>query len=172
VVLFEGTFFWIEVKVVFVESVKDLLDQEVVAGDMFILCLSLFLSCVNGYVIHVNCDASSINEILEYGVHHSLKGGRRIGQAKEHYCRFKESFICDEGHLPPVFFFDKHLIVPPFDIHPSEQGAASQSVDWLGDEREWVVVLDGPGVHWSVVLNWPQFSVFLLNEEGGSIWAL
>jgi hypothetical protein len=63
------------VKVVFVESVKDLLDQEVVAGDMFILCLSLFLSCVNGYVIHVNCDASSINKILEYGVHHSLEGG-------------------------------------------------------------------------------------------------
>ena len=37
-VLLEGALFWIEVEVVLAEPVKDLPDQEAVAGNVFVLC--------------------------------------------------------------------------------------------------------------------------------------
>ena len=48
-------------------------------GDVFILCLSPFMPSVNSYVIHVDCDASSVNEVLEYSIHYSLEGGWGVG---------------------------------------------------------------------------------------------
>ena len=87
------------------------------AGDVFIFCFSLFTSSVDCYVIHIDCDVHSIDEVSEYGVHHSLEGGRGVGQAKEHDCGFKEPFVRNKGRFPPVFLFDEDLIVPPFDVH-------------------------------------------------------
>jgi len=49
------------------------------AGNVFLLYLSLFSFCVNGYVIHIDYDTFFIDETSEYGVHHSLKGGGGIG---------------------------------------------------------------------------------------------
>jgi len=87
---------------------------------MFVLCLSFLVSSVYSYVIHVDCDIPSINEVSEYGVHHGLEGGGRVGQAEEHNCGFEESFVCDEGCLPSVFFLDEDFIISPFNIHPCE----------------------------------------------------
>jgi hypothetical protein len=75
VVLFKGTFFWVEVKVIFVEPVEDLSDQKVVAGDMFFFHLPFLVPSVDGYVVHVDCYAPSIDKALENSVHHSLEGG-------------------------------------------------------------------------------------------------
>ena len=54
-----------------------------------------------------------------------------------------------------------------------EQVAASKSVNQLRYERERIVVLDGPFVKLAVVVDWSEFSTFLLNEEeGGCVGAL
>jgi hypothetical protein len=78
-VLLEGALFWVEVKVILAEPGEDLPDQEVVAGNVFILCFSLFSPCVDRYVIHVDRDIHSIDEVSEYGVHHGLEVSRGVG---------------------------------------------------------------------------------------------
>jgi len=118
VVLFEGALFWVEVEVVFAKSVKDLSDQVAVSSEVIVLRFPLFAPGVNCYVIHVDHNTSSINEVSEYGIHHGLEGGRGVSQAEEHHSRFKQPFIRDEGRFPPVFLFDEDLIVPPLNVHP------------------------------------------------------
>jgi len=79
---------------------------------------------VNGDVVHVDGHIPPVDEVSEDGVHHSLEGGWRVGEPEEHHCRFEEPFICYERCLPPVLWFDKDLIISPFDIEPSEQGGS------------------------------------------------
>jgi len=74
-VLFEGALFWVEVEVISAKPIEDLSDQGVMASDVFFLHFSLFVPGVNCYVVHIDCDVPSINEVLEYGVHHGLEGG-------------------------------------------------------------------------------------------------
>jgi hypothetical protein len=45
------------------------------SNEVVILCLSFLASGMNRYVIHVNGDAPSIDEVSEYSVHHGLEGG-------------------------------------------------------------------------------------------------
>ncbi len=122
---------------------------------------------VDGYVIHVDCDASFVNEITEYRVHHSLECGWRVGESEEHDRWFVESLIGDECHLPSIFRFDEHLVVPPLDINAGEFRAIVQSVDQGGYEGEGVAALDRPGVYWSIVLDGSEFSILLFDEEEG-----
>ena len=88
-VLFKGALFWVEVEVVLAKPIKDLSDQDAMAGNMFIFRLSLFAPSVSCYIIHVDRDAFSVDEVSEYDVHHGLEGGRGVGQTKEHDCGFK-----------------------------------------------------------------------------------
>ena len=46
---------------------------------MFFVCFPLLGACVYGNVIHVDCDVPFVDEIMEYSVHHSLKGSRGVG---------------------------------------------------------------------------------------------
>jgi len=78
---------------------------------------------MDGYIIHINGDASFIDEIAEYSVHHGLEGGGGVSEAEEHDHWFVESFIGDESCFPSIFGFDKHLVVPPLDVETSEQQA-------------------------------------------------
>jgi len=88
------------------------------AGNVFILCLPFSASGMDCYIVHINCDIPSIDEVSEYGVHYSLEGGGGVGQAEEHDCGFEEPFVHDEGHLPSVFFLNKDFIVSPLNVHP------------------------------------------------------
>ena len=107
---------------------------------------------MDGYIIHVDGDASPIDKVSKYGVHHHLKSHGQVGEPKKHYCWFKEPFVCYEGHFPPVLFFDEYFVVSPFYVNSCKQCAPSESVDQLGNEG--VVVLDSPGIYWLVVLDW------------------
>jgi hypothetical protein len=51
--------------------------------------------------------------ILKDVIHHGLKGGRGVGEAKEHNSRFKESLARLEGGFPFVTFFDADVVIPP-----------------------------------------------------------
>ena len=48
-------------------------------GNVFVFSFSFSAPSVDGYVIHVDGDISSIDEISEYGVHHSLECGWGVG---------------------------------------------------------------------------------------------
>jgi len=89
------------------------------------MAFSWFWSHVDGYVVHIYGDASFVNEVTEYGIHHGLKSGGGVGQAKEHDCRFVEPFVSDEGCFPSVFWFYQHFVVPPFNVKSSKKGAVS-----------------------------------------------
>ena len=86
-------------------------------------------SGVDGYIVHVDHYTPFVNEVSEYCVHHGLEGGGRVGQAKEHDHGFVKAFVGDECCLPAIFWFDKHFVVPPFDVKAGEQGTVSQAVD-------------------------------------------
>ena len=76
---------------------------------------------VDGYVVHVDCDTSFVDEVVEYGVHHSLEGGRGVGQSEEHNHGFVEPLVRYEGCLPSVLRFDEDFVVSPFDVEACEQ---------------------------------------------------
>ena len=45
-----------------------------------------------------------------------LKGGRGVGETKEHDCRFEENFVGDEGSFPLVSILDMNIVVSPLYI--------------------------------------------------------
>ena len=47
-----------------------------------------------------------------------------------------------------------NIAVSPMDIKLGEDLCVLQFIDDVGDERKWVLVLDGDGVESSVVLHW------------------
>jgi hypothetical protein len=71
-------------------------------------------------VIHVDEYYPSVDKIFELFVHHGLKGGWGVAQAKKHNIAFKESTVCFEGGLPLVPFFDAYVIVSPAYVQFSE----------------------------------------------------
>jgi len=74
VVLFKDALFWIEMKVIDLQPFKYSLDQLSVLSYMFFMHFSFLRSCMYGYIVHVDCDMSFIDEVAEYGVHHHLEG--------------------------------------------------------------------------------------------------
>jgi hypothetical protein len=63
----------------------------------------MFLYCLrkNEDVIQVDADYTFRDQVLEYLVHHGLKGGWTVGETKEHNQGFKKSSVCAEGVMDP-----------------------------------------------------------------------
>src|SRR5882762_7846780 len=80
--------------------------------------LIMFLHCLrkNEYVIQIDADYTFRDQVLEYLIHHVLKGGRTIGETEEHNQGFEKSSVCAEGGLPLITFVDADIVVPPLDI--------------------------------------------------------
>ena len=68
---------------------------------------------VDKKVIHIDDEPSFGNHIAEGVIHESLKGSGGVGEAKEHYGGFEESFVGDEGCLPLMAVFDSYIVIPP-----------------------------------------------------------
>ena len=115
----------------------------------------MFLHCLreNEDVIQIDADYTFGDQILEYLVHHGLKGGRTIGETKEHNQGFEKSSVCVEGSLPLITFLDVDIVVPPLDIEFGEVPRTSESVNEVGDEWEWVCILYCLRIQCSVVLD-------------------
>ena len=135
------------------QSLEHPSDEIMVASVVFLVSFAFLGPSMNCDVIHVYCHTSFVNEVSEYGVHHGLEGGGRVGEPKEHNSGFIEAFVGDECHFPLVFRLDQHLVVSPLYVHPHEEGAIVELVDKLGNEGQRVAILDGPCIYWSIVLD-------------------
>ena len=106
-------------------------------------------------------------------VHETLKGGRGIGESKEHYSRFKESFMSDKGSLPLVSILDTHVIIFPANIKFGENLCSLEFINKVGDKWEGVCIMDCVFIDIAVVLTGTEITIFLLNkEEGGCLWGV
>ena len=97
-------------------------------------------------VVQVHHHYSFHNEFSEDVVHHGLEGGGAVGEAEEHYQRFKESAVGAEGSLPLIPFFHADIIETPLDIQFCEVSRPLEFLYQLRDEREWVLVLHCDGI--------------------------
>jgi len=115
----------------------------------------MFLHCLrkNEYVIQIDADHTFGDQVLEYLVHHGLKGGWTIGETEEHNQRFEKSSVCAKGSLPLITFLDADIVVPPPDIEFGDVLRTSESVNEVRDEWEWVRVLYRLRIQCSVVLD-------------------
>ena len=68
---------------------------------------------VDEEIIHVDNEPSFGDHIAEGVVHETLEGSGGIGEAEEHYGRFEESFVSDEGRLPLMAVFNSYVVIPP-----------------------------------------------------------
>ena len=120
------------------------------------------------YIVHVDCDMSSGNQIFEQVVHHGLEGGWGICETEKHDQWFKGSFGCFENRLPLVSFFDPYVVIPPSHIQLGVQlrwscGVHVKSVKQFIDKGERVVVASGVFIQFSVINNW-SFATILLGD--------
>jgi hypothetical protein len=72
--------------------------------------------------------------LLEYRVHHHLKGGRRVSEPEEHDCGLEKSFGGKESSFPLISVFDVDVVISPSDIKLGEQCAPAKAIDRLGNE--------------------------------------
>ena len=84
-------------------------------------------------VVHIDDEPSFGNHVSEQVVHELLERGGGVAKAKEHDRRFKESFACDEGHLPLIAIFDADIVVSPTDIELGEVASVFQLVHEVGN---------------------------------------
>jgi len=94
-----------------------------------------------------------------------LEGSGAVGHSKEHHERFKEAAIGVEGHLPFISRLDAYIIEPPPDVKFCEVLGSAELGDEFRDERDRVFILDSYGVQYVIVLDQPERTIFLLNEE-------
>ena len=123
-------------------------------------------------VIHIDGDIAFVDELAEEVIHHQLKGGRSIHEAKEHDHRFEEAVIHLERGLPLITVTHSNVVIPPLDIqlHEECQPAAMhshESIHKLSDEWERGSILDGKGVQSAVILDRLEITILLFNEEKG-----
>jgi len=104
-------------------------------------------------------------ESSEDVVHHSLEGGRTVGHSEEHHERLEETAVGAKGRLPFISGLDMYVIETPLDIKFCEVPGSAELGDEFRDERERVSVLDGYGVQRVIVLDQPEQTIFLFNEE-------
>jgi len=90
-----------------------------------------------------------------------LEGGGTVGHSKEHHERLEETVVGVEGRLLFIPGLDTYVIETPSDIKFCEVPGSAE----LGDEREGVSVFDGYGVQHAIVLDQPERTIFLFNEE-------
>ena len=120
---------------------------------------------VNEEVIHVNNNPPFCNHIAKRVVHKTLEGGGGISETEEHHCRFKESFVGNEGGFPLMSIFDSDIIVSPSDIKLGEEFRPLEFIDEVRDERERVCITDGMFIDIAIVLTGSEAAIFLFNEE-------
>jgi len=94
-----------------------------------------------------------------------LEGGRTVGHSEEHYERFKEAAIGTEGCLPFVSGLDSYVIETPPDVKLCEVLGSAELGDEFRDEEKRVPVLNGYGVQRTIVLDQPERTILLFNEE-------
>ena len=94
-----------------------------------------------------------------------MEGGGGVSETEEHHCRFKESFVGNEGSFPLMPVFDSDIVVSPSNVKLGEDFCSLEFIDEIGDERERVRVTDGVFIDVAIVLTGSEATIFLFNEE-------
>ena len=87
--------------------------------------MSSFIRWEDEKIVHIDDYPSFHNHISKQVVHEALKGGRRVGEVKEHDSCFKEALVGDKGSFPFVLIFDMDIIVSPLHIKFGEDFSIS-----------------------------------------------
>src|SRR6266404_8738840 len=131
-------------------------------------------SCRGGNedVVHINDDTGPLCEkaeldLLEYLVHHGLKGTRGVGQTEEHNPWFKKAIFGFKRRFLFVPCFDPDVIVTPSHVKLGEDICILYLTDKVLDEWKGVSVPDRVFVQLPVILYQLEFTVFLLYKEEG-----
>ena len=128
---------------------------------------------VDKEVIHVDNKPSFCDHIMKGVIHESLKGGRGIGKAKEHYAWFKESLMGDESSFPLVSILDTDVVISPTDVEFGENLCPLKFINEVGDEWEGICIADCVFVNIAVVLTRVEATILLFNkEERGCLWGI
>ena len=116
-------------------------------------------------VVHIDQSFAFVNQIHKFIVYYSLKGRRGVGEAEEHDSGLEKPIACLEGCLPFVTFFDMDIVISPLDTKLGEPFLPEDAVDELGYQWKGIAVGHSPFIEIPVILYWPQFSIFLFDEE-------
>ena len=125
----------------------------------------LFHLCKDQNVVQVHYDNLFYYDGSEDVVHHSLKGSGAVGHSKKHYEGFKKAMVGAEGHLPFISRLDTYIIEIPLDVKFCEVPGSTELGDKFGNEKEGISVLNGYGIQRTIVLDQPEQTIFLFNEE-------
>ena len=98
-------------------------------------------------------------------IHHSLEGSGTIGHSEEHHEGFEEAAVGAEDCFPFISGLDAYVIETPVDVKFCEVLGSMELGDEFGDEEEGVLVLDSYSIQCTIVLDQPERTIFLLNEE-------
>ncbi len=158
----EKAFFWFEVEVVKLGDFEDVVD-----------CASMIVHvCASGdpNVVHINSDSRAKGFVFEDGVtidvvHHGLEGRWRISESEIHNCRFEESISGFECHFLLVSFADTYVVVPPSNIKLCVDMCVAKIADEIRDQGKGVLIPNGEGVDFVIILYWLQFAIFFADEE-------
>jgi hypothetical protein len=121
--------------------------------------------CGNKNVIHIDNDVSGSDFFPEDGVHHCLKGGKGISEAKEHDQRLKKSSVGFECGFPFVTFFHSDIVVSPLDIELGKPLFSNKLANKFLNKRKGIVIAYGVVIEYVIVLNWLCLGTFLSNKE-------
>jgi len=100
-----------------------------------------------------------------------LEGSRGVGQSKEHYSWFKQSFWRFEHGFPFISFFDSDVVVSPSYVEFGKEGSSLELLQDRFNQGEGVVVADHLFIQLLVILDGLELSVLLFDEEEwGGIW--
>ena len=105
------TFLQLEMEVQFRHALEDAFSA---------FTMGLFVRGQTKEVVHINNEPSFGDHVSEGVIHKPLECCRRVGESEEHYCRFEEAFLCNEGGFPLMAIFDANIVIPPVDVKLSE----------------------------------------------------
>ena len=122
-------------------------------------------------VVHIDLEPSLGDHVSKDMIHERLKSWRGIAEAKEQDSGFKEAKRSDECHLPLVFLLNVNVVIAPSNIKLGEQCGVLHIIHQLRDEGERIPIANGVGIEISIILAWPQGSVFFGHKEKWrSLW--
>jgi len=161
--LVELAFLRLEEEIKFLKLVQDVVDAK--------LMKDFIIFGGDDHIIHVDVEPSLHNFLLKYVIHHSLKSGWGVGQAKEHNCQFEESFAGLKGGFVFIAFFNANIIVSPVDVKLGKEVFLCKIVNEFRDEWQWIFIRDCPLVQVPIVLYRMELAILLSNqEEATGIW--
>ena len=110
-------------------------------------------------IVHVDSDSHAERFMFEDDVaidviHHRLECCWRIGESKVHDRRLKKSVSGFKRCLLFVSFANAYVVIPPANIELRVDVCVAEVADEVRNQRKGVLVSDGKGIDFTIVLYW------------------